>query len=88
MQRHVDRQFLDFQRALKGGDPFTVELRVEKLSRSTITYDFKGRNAAGEVCFTALHISCIVDEKILKSVEIPDMIRGPIEAYRKATTSE
>ncbi|MCW0233224.1 MAG: acyl-CoA thioesterase [Ferrovibrio sp.] len=79
---------LDFQRALKGGDPFTVELRVEKLSRSTITYDFKGRNAAGEVCFTGTHVSCIVDEKILKSVEIPDTIRGPIEAYRRATTPQ
>jgi acyl-CoA thioester hydrolase len=78
---------LDFQRALKGGDSFTVELRVEKLSRATITYDFKGRNAAGEVCFTATHVSCIVDEKILKSVEIPDRIREPIETYRRATAA-
>lgn len=78
---------LDFQRALKGGDPFTVELRIEKISRATVTFDIKGRNAAGEVCFTATHVSCVVDEKILKSVEIPDMIRGPFEAYRKATTA-
>ncbi len=76
---------LDFQRALKGGDPFTVELRVEKLSRATITYEFKGRNAAGDVCFTCTHVSCIVDEKILKSVEIPERLRSPIEAYRQAT---
>lgn len=79
---------LDFQRALKGGDAFTVELRIEKIGRATITFDIKGRNAAGEVCFTATHITCVVDEKILKSVDIPDFIRQPFEAYRLATTAK
>jgi len=76
---------LDFQKPLRGGDPFMVELRIAKLSRSTITYDIKGRNKAGEVCFTGAHVSCIIDEKIVKSVEIPDVIRAPIERYIAAT---
>ncbi|WP_300297305.1 thioesterase family protein [Ferrovibrio sp.] len=78
---------LDFQRALKGGDPFRVELRVEKISRATVTYDIKGRNAGGEVCFTATHVSCIIDEIKMKSVDIPERLRGPIETYQRATTA-
>lgn len=77
----------DFQRVLKGGDPFTVELRIEKLSRATIAYALCGVNAAGETCFTCSHVSCIIDDKTFKSVEIPDHIRGPFEAYRLATAT-
>lgn len=76
---------LEFQRPLCGGDPFTVELRIKSLGRSTIAYTIRGANAAGETCFTGEHISSMVDDKIFKSVSIPDSLRQPLEAYRQAT---
>lgn len=76
---------LDFQRALRAGDEFRVELRILKISRSTISFLFQGRSPAGEICFTAEHVSCIVDEARLKSVPIPDRLRLPLEAYLAAT---
>ncbi len=79
------RSHLDFQRALKAGEPFRVELRVTAISRATVTFDFRGVNRANETCFTADHVSCIVDEKKLKSEAIPPFIRDKMQAYQQAT---
>ncbi|MBP6819512.1 thioesterase family protein [Ferrovibrio sp. MS7] len=79
---------LDFQKPLRAADPFTVELRIPRLTRSTITFHIVGRNAAGESCFTGELVSCIIDDQAVRSVTIPDWIRQPIEAYRTATAQE
>lgn len=80
------RSHLDFQLALKAGEPFRVELRITAISRATIAYDLRGVNMAGQTCFTADHVSCIVDADKLKSVTIPPFIREKMQAYQQATT--
>ena len=80
------RSHLDFQRALKAGEPFRVELRIASISRATIAFEFRGVNMAGETCFTADHVSCIVNAAKLKAESIPPFIREPMQAYQQATT--
>ncbi|MBP7065580.1 thioesterase family protein [Ferrovibrio sp.] len=79
---------LDFQKPLRSGEAFTVELRIPRLSRSTITFSILGRNLAGEGCFTGELVSCIIDDQKVRSVAIPDWIRQPIETYRAATGAD
>ncbi len=76
---------LDFQQPLRSGEPFTVELRIPRLTRSTIGFSLIGRNTAGAGCFTGALVSCIINDQTVRSVPIPDWIRQPIEAYRAAT---
>ena len=78
---------IDFRKPIKHGEPFTIEVLVKKLSRSTITYAMRGRNGAGELCFAAELVSCIIDAARVKSVSIPDVIRQPILDYQAATAA-
>jgi len=78
---------LDFQKPLPSGEPFTVELRIPRISRSTITFTLIGRNKAGEGCFTGELVSCIIDDQAVRSLHIPDWIRNPIQAYQAATAA-
>lgn len=78
---------LDFRKPIQFGQPFTIEVLVLRLGRSTITYAMRGRNEAGELCFEAELVSCIVDHSRMKSVNIPDHIRQPIMAYQAATAA-
>ncbi|WP_374634235.1 acyl-CoA thioesterase [Ferrovibrio sp.] len=79
---------LDFQHALKAGEPFRVELRIKEIRRATIRFDFRGVNQAGIVCFSADHVSCIVNAAKLKSESVPPFIREPMQAYQQATTKQ
>ncbi|HEX6957407.1 MAG TPA: thioesterase family protein [Ferrovibrio sp.] len=78
---------LDFRKPIQFGQPFTIEVLVRRLSRSTITYAMRGRNGAHELCFEAELVSCIVNHAQMKSVAIPDDIRQPILAYQAATAA-
>lgn len=78
---------IDFHKPIKHGEPFTIEVLVRRLSRSTITYAMRGRNGAGELCFSAELVSCIIDNARMKSVTIPDHIRTKITDYQAATAA-
>lgn len=78
---------LEFRKPITHGEPFTIEVLVRRVSRSTITYAMRGRNAAAELCFRAELVSCIVDAQKVKSVTIPDAIRQPILNYQTATAA-
>jgi 4-hydroxybenzoyl-CoA thioesterase len=78
---------IDFRKPIKHGDPFSICVLVRKLTRSTITYVMRGRNGAGELCFEAELVSCIIDHRKMKSVSIPDHIRQPILDYQAATAA-
>lgn len=78
---------IDFHKPIKHGEPFTIEVLVRKLSRSTITYTMRGRNGAGELCFSAELVSCIIDNARMKSVSIPDAMRARITEYQAATAA-
>src|SRR5690606_36713137 len=81
------RTKIDFRKPIKRGDPFSISVVLRKLTRSTITYVRRGRNGAGELCFEAELVSCIIDHRKMKSVSIPDHIRQPILDYQAATAA-
>lgn len=78
---------IDFRKPIQYGQPFTIEVLVRKLTRSTITYVMRGRDEPGDLCFEAELVSCIIDHKRMKSVTIPDHIRQPILDYQAATAA-
>ncbi len=79
---HVE---MDFEAPARSGDQISIWFSVEKLGRSTIHY--RARGMLGEQSlFVIRFISSIVDEKLFKSVPIPEQIRNQLDSV--TSTSE
>lgn len=75
---------LDFRKPLFPADPFSLEVIVEAVGGSSISYAVTGRNQQGEECFTAKLVSAIIDAERIRARRVPDEFRTRIEAYRAA----
>ena len=78
------RAELDFLDAPCPDQDIVIDLRVESLGRSSITFLVTGRNKGGGDLFRAKLISCFVSKPAFKSTVIPGEFRDRIGAYRKA----
>ncbi|MGE5505281.1 MAG: acyl-CoA thioesterase [Actinomycetota bacterium] len=58
-----------------------VEVRLEKLGTSSLTYVFTGRGRDGTEHFRARYVACITDFAAGKAIPLPAPIRARAEAF-------
>ncbi len=73
---------LDFLGAPAPDQDLVLDLVVEDLGRSSITFLVTGRDRAGKALFRAKLISCFVSRPAFKPIAIPQEFRDRIQAYR------
>lgn len=73
---------LDFLGAPVPDQDLVLDLVVEDLGRSSITFLVTGRDRAGKALFRAKLISCFVSRPAFKPIAIPQEFRDRIQAYR------
>lgn len=78
------RAELDFLDAPYPDQDMVLDLLVEDLGRSSLTFLVTGRDRAGKEFFRAKLISCFVSRPAFKSTAIPQEFRDRIHAYQKA----
>ena len=78
------RAELDFLRAPHPDQDIVLDLRVESLGRSSITFLVTGADEAGQALFRAKLVSCIVSRPAFKPIAIPGEFRDSILAYQRA----
>ena len=78
------RAELDFLDAPAPDQDMELDLLVEELGRSSITFLVTGRDTAGKAYFRAKLVSCFISRPAFKPVAIPQEFRDRIQAYRKA----
>ena len=74
---HVE---MDFTAPARSGDHISIWFGIEKLGRSTIHYRARGM-MGDQPLFLVRIISSMVDQKIFKSVAIPDAIREKLTPF-------
>lgn len=74
---------LDFLDAPAPDQDLVLDLLVEDLGRSSITFRVTGRDRAGKLYFRAKLVSCFISRPAFKPIAIPQEIRGRIQAYRR-----
>ncbi len=74
---------LDFLDAPAPDQELLLELLVEDLGRSSITFRVSGRDRAGKVYFRAKLVSCFISRPAFKPIAIPPEFRDRIQAYRR-----
>lgn len=74
----------DFKKPLRMGDQLDIELVLTGLGRSSIHYTCIGRSAAEDV-FRIKLVNSMGRRSTGQSIEIPDTLRGPMEAYLEAS---
>ncbi len=78
------RAELDFFDAPLADQDIVIDLRVESLGRSSVTFLVMGRDNEGRDMFRAKLISCFVSRPAFKSIAIPGEFRDRIVAYQDA----
>ncbi len=78
------RAELDFLDAPCPDQDVVLDLLVEDLGRSSITFLVTGRDQAGKAFFRAKLISCFISRPAFKATAIPQEFRDRIHAYQKA----
>lgn len=78
------RAELDFLDAPYPDQDMVLDLLVEDLGRSSLTFLVTGRDRAGKEFFRAKLISCFISRPAFKSTAIPQEFRDRIHAYQKA----
>jgi 4-hydroxybenzoyl-CoA thioesterase len=73
---------LDFLGAPAPDQDVVLDLLVEDLGRSSITFRVTGRDRAGKAYFRAKLISCFISQPAFKPISIPQEFRDRIQAYR------
>ncbi len=73
---------LDFFDAPAPDQDLVLDLLVEDLGRSSITFLVAGRDRAGKAYFRAKLISCFISQPAFKPIAIPQEFRDRIQAYR------
>ncbi|MCB2102061.1 MAG: hypothetical protein KDE22_14385 [Rhodobacterales bacterium] len=74
----------DYIRAPQPDQMITLELHIERLGRSSITYIILAKDDAGHHLFRVTLVSCIIQRPEIRSMEIPPEIRARMEAYQAA----
>jgi 4-hydroxybenzoyl-CoA thioesterase len=73
---------LDFLDAPVPDQELRLDLLVEDLGRSSITFRVSGRDRAGKAYFRAKLVSCFISRPAFKPISIPQEFRDRIQAYR------
>lgn len=78
---------LDFQSPARAGDVIALDVRLEKATRSALTFVVQGKVGAKRRIYTARCVSVIIDRKRFKSMPLPPTFRRRIDAYLGARPS-
>jgi len=87
-RRHMGAPFVraecDFIRAPACDDEMLVEVRVNRIGRSSATYVVVGTDDEGRHYFRATLVACFIARPDFRSAPIPDDIRQRMTAYQAA----
>ncbi len=75
----------DFRAPVRFGDQVRIAVTVERIGRSTVVLGYTGRrDEDGEVCVVAKATTVCTDLEAMKSVPLPETLRGAFERERDA----
>ena len=74
----------DFIRPPHPESQIDMQVRVERLGKSSITVLVDGLNDDGDPYFKVKLVTCYISLGVLKPIDIPDDFRAPIAAYQAA----
>ena len=75
---------MDIKCPLTPKDELEMPVLIEKLGRSSLTFNVVGLRNGNEVSFEARFVSSMVEKPALRSIRIPQEYRSKIEAYMAA----
>jgi 4-hydroxybenzoyl-CoA thioesterase len=78
------RAEVDYIRPMRPDCPFTMEVTVEHLGRSSVIWEVTGLDGGSEAYFKAKLVGVFIDREKLRSIEIPERYRERIMAYQAA----
>jgi len=78
---HVD---MDFKAPLTPRHDLETIVRVERLGSKSLTFQISGRRSDGTSSFEARFICCMVDNRTMTPVAVPDEMRDRIRGYMDA----
>lgn len=79
---------MDIRKPLTPRDELVMPVLVEKLGNASLTFHVIGKRNNIETSFEARFVCCMVNNKSMKPVRIPDDIRARIEAYIQINTPQ
>jgi len=77
----------DYLSPMAPGLHLAVEVWIEALGGSSLTFRLDGKDAAGTLYFRAKYVACITDFAQARAVPIPAGLRARAEAYRAGCSS-
>jgi 4-hydroxybenzoyl-CoA thioesterase len=78
------RMECDFLRPLKPDQVVGVEVRVERIGRTSLILNAIGFDEAGQHCFAAKQVACVISRSGFTPIEIPAHLRDRMTAYQTA----
>lgn len=80
------RAEIDYISPLKPDKEIQVDIRIEQIGNSSVTYLSSGFDADGQQYFRVTMTNCFVFYRDFKPAPIPRHIRSPLLAYKSATS--
>lgn len=74
----------DYVSVLRAGDRVALEVRVERLGRSSLTFSVAMRGEDGREYMRFKHVSCFITLDDFKAAPVPEDLRAKIAAYQAA----
>ncbi|MFQ5995462.1 MAG: acyl-CoA thioesterase [Acidiferrobacterales bacterium] len=71
----------DFIRPLHHGDTITVQLRVRRIGRSSITFGYEFLGPGAELCARAQTVHVFVDRKSGQATAVPSALREKLQQF-------
>ncbi len=65
----------DYRSSLNLGDPYTIQLKVEKIGRTSFVLAYRFINDSGETCAEVKTVHVAVSKATQKPVNLPDSLR-------------
>jgi 4-hydroxybenzoyl-CoA thioesterase len=73
----------DFTSPLRYGDVARIEVTVEKLGRTSVSFRYRlSRASDGGAVASILHVCAVCDLTSLKAIPIPEDVRGALERHQ------
>ena len=71
----------DFKSPVYPRGSVDIEVRIERLGRSSVTYDLKGYQQGDRLCFTGRYVCAFVHATKMKPIAIPAGMRANLQRY-------
>jgi 4-hydroxybenzoyl-CoA thioesterase len=75
----------EFANPLRAGEKFAVRVALERIGRSSLSWEGEATRPGGESLFRLKLVSVIIDTKKGTPCDIPEIIRGMLQAYVKVS---